>query len=83
MFVQNLTGEALIYKNNSILIEIPPLRVKYIDDLIASAETLKKEFGEKAVTYVLGAEGQPEVEEITKIVKEITGKANIVKRNEK
>lgn len=53
MFVQNLTKEAITYTKGNVTIEIPPLRVKYVSDLVASAETLKKEFGDKALIHSL------------------------------
>ena len=56
MFVQNLTGETLTYKKGNVAIEVPPLRVKYISDLVVSAKTLKKEFGDKAVVHALELE---------------------------
>lgn len=69
MFVQNLTKETITYTKGSVTVEIPPLRVKYVSDLVVSAKTLKKEFGDKAVVHSLEDEKKTEVKKETKTTK--------------
>ena len=55
MFVQNLTKETLTYQSDNGVIEIKPLKIKYISDLVASAKDIKKEFGDKVAIHSLEA----------------------------